>query len=189
MVSKLKISAFWLEFWTQQANIKSRVSNFSCFEIYHLYEFWVEFITKFYFIGEGENAVGEGEQEGEGDNDDPDLRSVYVKNVEYSADPETIKDHFQEWGEINRVTIIWDRVTGHPLGYCYIEFESQDSVEKAIELMNDSLFKGRQITVMKKRKNVPYKGKAAMRGSRYMRYGMPGMYMPRRPYYGRYRPY
>ena len=78
-------------------------------------------------------------------------------------------------------------MTGHPLGYAYVEFENQEGVEKAIELMNDSLFKGRQITVMKKRKNLPGKGRAAFRGG-YPRFRGAPFYGGRRPYY-RYRPY
>ena len=48
--------------------------------------------------------------------DDPDLRSVYVKNVEYKAEPHDLKEHFQECGDIMRVTILCDRVTGQALG-------------------------------------------------------------------------
>jgi polyadenylate-binding protein 2 len=50
------------------------------------------------------------------------LRSVFVKNVEFSASVDEIKQHFQECGEILRVTIGFNKVTHKPLGYCYIEF-------------------------------------------------------------------
>ena len=47
--------------------------------------------------GEGAKEEGEGNQgEGEEDNYDPDLRSVYVRNVDYSADPNSLKEHFNE---------------------------------------------------------------------------------------------
>jgi hypothetical protein len=45
--------------------------------------------------------------------------------------------------------------------FAYIEFESKDSAMKA-KLHNDSLFKGRQITVIPKRKNIPGQGGAGM---------------------------
>ena len=132
--------------------------------------------------GEGEQVEEDGE--GEGDQDDPDLRSVYVKNVDYSADPASLKEHFTECGGINRVTIICNKMTGRPLGYAYIEFESTEGVDKALELMNDSLFKGRQLTVMKKRKNLPGRGRGGFR-SRFPGYGRP--FYPRRPFYRGYR--
>ncbi|CAI2379882.1 unnamed protein product [Moneuplotes crassus] len=138
--------------------------------------------------GEGGKDEGEGNDgEGEDDNYDPDLRSVYVKNVDYSADPNSLKEHFQECGGIARVTIICNKITGQPLGYAYIEFETTESVDKAIELMNDTLFKGRQITVLKKRKNLPGRGRGGFR-SRFPGFGRG--FFPRRPYFrGRYGPY
>eukprot|EP00826_Nyctotherus_ovalis_P065198 TRINITY_DN957_c0_g1_i8.p1 TRINITY_DN957_c0_g1~~TRINITY_DN957_c0_g1_i8.p1 ORF type:complete len:102 (+),score=44.38 TRINITY_DN957_c0_g1_i8:29-307(+) len=64
-------------------------------------------------------------------------------------------------------------------GYAYIEFEEAEAVDKALKL-SQSLFKGRQIEVSKKRKTVP--GMGRKRG-----YGMfprfPRMFMP----YGRFR--
>ena len=75
----------------------------------------------------------------------------------------------------------------HPnISFAFIEFENEESVDKAIELMNDSLFKGRQITVMKKRKNIPGRGRANFRG--FPRY-RGGPFHGRRPYFSRYRPY
>lgn len=55
-----------------------------------------------------------------------------------------------------------DKLTGQPLGYAYIEFTNQDAAEKS-KILNESLFKGRQITVMPKRKNRPGVGKNAIR--------------------------
>jgi len=34
-----------------------------------------------------------------------------VKNVDYSAEPEEVKEHFKECGDVKRVTIIYDKVT------------------------------------------------------------------------------
>ena len=63
-----------------------------------------------------------------------DARSIYVGNVclrpfcvlclhldpsrqvDYSATPEEIQQHFQSCGTINRVTILCDKFTGHPKG-------------------------------------------------------------------------
>ena len=63
-----------------------------------------------------------------------DSRSVYVGNVDYKATPEELDEFFRTIGSINRVTILYDRFTGYPKGYAYVEFESKDSVEPAIEL-------------------------------------------------------
>ena len=55
--------------------------------------------------------------EPDGSQDDVDARSIFVKNVDYAADPKELKEHFANCGTINRVTILCDPVTGHSFGY------------------------------------------------------------------------
>lgn len=52
------------------------------------------------------------------------------------------------------MTIKYDKVTRKPNGCTFIEFETKDSAMRSKHL-NESVFKGRQITVMPKRKNLP----------------------------------
>ena len=98
------------------------------------------------------------------ENDDD--KSIYVKNVDYSTDQKELEAHFAQCGKIEKVTIVCDKYSGKPLGYAYMKFADLESAKKAIETLNDSLFKGRQITVMSKRKNVPFRGKFSRRFSR-----------------------
>ncbi|KAM5535684.1 hypothetical protein V8D89_010671 [Ganoderma adspersum] len=83
-----------------------------------------------------------------------DARSIYVGNVDYSATPEEIQQHFQSCGTINRVTILCDKFTGHPKGYAYVEFAEPDFIDAAVA-MDNSLFRGRLIKVTPKRTNIP----------------------------------
>ena len=92
--------------------------------------------------------------------DDADERSIFVKNVDYSAEPQELKEHFLECGEVKRITIPVDKVANQPKGYAYVEFTTKEAAVKAKRL-NESLFKGRQITVIPKRKNLPGKGRAS----------------------------
>ena len=57
--------------------------------------------------------------------DDRDARSVYVKNVHFAAEKSEIEEHFRDSGEINLVTILKNKMTHQPLGYCYIEFKTK----------------------------------------------------------------
>lgn len=75
-----------------------------------------------------------------------DDRSIYVGNVDYGATAEELEAHFHGCGSMNRVTILCNKVDGHPKGFAYIEFGSKDFVETALA-MNDTLFRGRQIKV------------------------------------------
>jgi len=81
-----------------------------------------------------------------------DGRSVYVGQVDYSATPEELQEHFGGCGTVNRVTILCDRFR-NPKGFAYIEFAEAEAVEAAVAL-NESEFKGRQLKVTAKRTNV-----------------------------------
>ncbi|KAF2491089.1 RNA-binding domain-containing protein [Lophium mytilinum] len=86
--------------------------------------------------------------------EDVDARSVFVGNVDYGASPEEIQAHFQSCGSINRVTILLDKFTGHPKGYAYVEFTEPSLVAQAL-VMNESVFRGRNLKVVPKRTNLP----------------------------------
>lgn len=75
-----------------------------------------------------------------------DDRSVYVGNVDYGATAEELEAHFHGCGSINRVTILCNKIDGHPKGFAYIEFGAKEFVETALA-MNETLFRGRQIKV------------------------------------------
>nr|OQO16214.1 hypothetical protein B0A51_16577 [Rachicladosporium sp. CCFEE 5018] len=86
--------------------------------------------------------------------EDIDARSIFVGNVDYGASPEEIQAHFQSCGSINRVTILLDKFTGHPKGYAYVEFSEPNLVTQAL-VLNESVFRSRNIKVVPKRTNLP----------------------------------
>ncbi|KAL6714995.1 hypothetical protein ACLMJK_007255 [Lecanora helva] len=88
------------------------------------------------------------------DKEDIDARSIFVGNVDYGASPEEIQAHFQSCGSINRVTILLDKFTGHPKGYAYVEFTEPQLVGQAL-VLNESMFRGRNLKVVPKRTNLP----------------------------------
>lgn len=94
-----------------------------------------------------------------------DDTSIYIGQVDYGSTPEELQALFQSCGTINRVTILCDKFTGQPKGYAYIEFASRDAVESAL-LLNDTMFRGRQLKVTPKRQNI--------RGFNYTRGGRGG---------------
>jgi polyadenylate-binding protein 2 len=135
------------------------------------------------------------------DKESIDARSIFVGNVDYSASPEEIQAHFQSCGSINRVTILLDKFTGQPKGYefrtnktmtlrtnfllryAYVEFTEPSLVGQAL-VLNESVFKGRNIKVTPKRTNVPGmsrgRGRGGYRGGR----GFRGGFNPRGSFRG-----
>ncbi|EGW32809.1 uncharacterized protein SPAPADRAFT_60154 [Spathaspora passalidarum NRRL Y-27907] len=84
-----------------------------------------------------------------------DSRSIYVGNVDYQSTPEQLEQFFHVVGIIERVTILFDRFSGLPKGYAYIEFEKSVSVQQAIDELNGKEFRGRELRVTSKRTNLP----------------------------------
>ncbi|XP_006926824.1 embryonic polyadenylate-binding protein 2 [Pteropus alecto] len=83
-----------------------------------------------------------------------DHRSIYVGNVDYGGTAKELEAYFNHCGEVQRVTILCDKFSGHPKGYAYVEFASESSVQAAVEL-DESIFRGRVIKVLPKRTNLP----------------------------------
>ncbi|KAL4975438.1 hypothetical protein BDW66DRAFT_137266 [Aspergillus desertorum] len=109
------------------------------------------------------------------DKEDIDARSIFVGNVDYGASPEEIQAHFQSCGSINRVTILLDKFTGQPKGYAYVEFAEPSLVAQAL-VLNESVFRGRNLKVVPKRTNLPgmsSRGRGRGRGRGYGRGGFP----------------
>lgn len=69
----------------------------------------------------------EGEIAGPEEAEDPDERSCFVKNVDFSINEEMLTEHFKECGEIERVTIRKNNQTGQSLGLCYLQFMRKES--------------------------------------------------------------
>ncbi|KAJ5159108.1 uncharacterized protein N7500_008759 [Penicillium coprophilum] len=97
--------------------------------------------------------------------EDIDARSIFVGNVDYGASPEEIQAHFQSCGSINRVTILLDKFSGQPKGYAYVEFAEPSLVAQAL-VLNESVFRGRNLKVVPKRTNLPgmHRGRGRGRG-------------------------
>jgi polyadenylate-binding protein 2 len=95
--------------------------------------------------------------------EDVDARSVFVGNVDYSATPEDLQAHFASCGTILRVTILCDKITGHPKGFAYIEFQEPSLVPNAL-VLNETQLKGRTIKVTTKRTNIPFMNRGRGRG-------------------------
>ncbi|EIW70038.1 polyadenylate-binding protein 2 [Tremella mesenterica] len=112
---------------------------------------------------QGEEGEGDASMEDEDAPAAVDARSVYIGNVDYGATPEEIQAHFQACGTINRVTILCDKFTGHPKGYAYVEFAEPSIVQNAL-VLNDSMFRGRLLSVREKRTNIPGMNRGRGRG-------------------------
>lgn len=100
-----------------------------------------------------------------------DSRSIYVGNVDFKSTPEQLETFFSVAGVIERITILFDKYTGLPKGYAYVEFESVEAAQKAISELDGKEFRNRELRVTTKRTNLPRmsgrgRGRGGFRGGR-----------------------
>ncbi|XP_039208930.1 RNA-binding protein 34 [Crotalus tigris] len=75
-------------------------------------------------------------------------KSIFVGNLPYEIDDETIRNHFLECGSVTGVRIVRDRNTGIGKGFGYVLFETTDAVHLALKL-NQSELQGRKLRVQR----------------------------------------
>ncbi|KOC64669.1 RNA-binding protein 34 [Habropoda laboriosa] len=61
-------------------------------------------------------------------------KSVFLGNLKFSIEESTIRNHFEQCGEIESVRIIKDNTTGAGKGFGYVNFKTEDAVALALEL-------------------------------------------------------
>ncbi|XP_076234456.1 uncharacterized protein LOC143179224 [Calliopsis andreniformis] len=77
----------------------------------------------------------------------PDLKkSVFVGNLQFNVDDNTLRKHFEGCGEIESVRVIRDNKTGVGKGFGYVNFKTEDAAVLAMEL-NGTKISNREIRV------------------------------------------
>ncbi len=71
----------------------------------------------------------------------------YVGNLNYATTEETLQNVFSAFGTIVSTVIIRDRMTQQSKGFGFVEFESEESAERAINEMNGKELDGRRVRV------------------------------------------
>ena len=90
-------------------------------------------------------------------------RKLYVGNLPYSADQQSLTEIFSRCGTVDSVNVISDRDTGQSKGFGFIEMSSDSEAQKAIQELNGADCDGRPLTVneakpQKKRSGGGYGG-------------------------------
>ncbi|XP_069842045.1 RNA-binding protein 34 [Dendropsophus ebraccatus] len=73
-------------------------------------------------------------------------KTVFVGNLPYDIEDETLREHFSQCGTIEGVRIIRDKNTGIGKGFGYVLFQGADSVQLALKLEQSELM-GRKLRV------------------------------------------
>ena len=74
------------------------------------------------------------------------MSKIFVRSLDLSVNQDDLKDHFTAAGKVVKVNLIKDN-QGRSKGFAIIEFSSSEEAEKAINELDGSNLKGRDIKV------------------------------------------
>lgn len=72
---------------------------------------------------------------------------IYVGNHSSRTTEESLKQLFEQFGEVVSVRIIKDRETGMPRGFAFVEMPNADEAQEAMTQLNNQPFEGQSLRV------------------------------------------
>lgn len=74
------------------------------------------------------------------------MKSIYVGNLPYNSTEEELQELFAQHGAVDSVKLVFDRATGRPRGFGFVEMEDEEA-NAAIEALDGIDFGGRTLRV------------------------------------------
>jgi RNA recognition motif-containing protein len=74
-------------------------------------------------------------------------KKLYVGNLSYNTNEDTLRNLFSEFGSVSSAKIIINRDTGESKGFGFVEMSSDEEASAAIAGVNGRDFEGRQLRV------------------------------------------
>lgn len=79
------------------------------------------------------------------------MATIYVGNLNYRATENDLGSLFAEFGNVESVKIIKDKMTGRAKGFAFVEMSDDEAANRAIEALHNKEFMTRNILVNKAR--------------------------------------
>lgn len=73
--------------------------------------------------------------------------NIYVGNLSYRMSDKDLEEVFAEFGAVKSAKVITDRETGRSKGFGFIEMETAEAGNQAIEALNGNECQGRTLRV------------------------------------------
>lgn len=109
---------------------------------------------------------------------------IFVGNLSWDATEDTLKQLFDEFGEVVSVRIVQDQYTGRSKGFGFVEMKDEAAGNAAIAGLNNNEFLGRPLNVSPAR--AEGERDRGPRGPRRDSRGGGGGDRPQRPYRARF---
>lgn len=82
-------------------------------------------------------------------------KKLYVGNLPYSANDQTLVDAFSQCGTVESAKVIIDRDSGRSKGFAFVEMSSGSEATASINKLNGTQMDGRAINVSEARPQAP----------------------------------
>lgn len=75
------------------------------------------------------------------------MKNIFVGNLDFRASEESVRALFENYGSVDRVSIMTDRDTGRSRGFAFVEMPNENEAEQAISKLNGYNLGGRALNV------------------------------------------
>ena len=75
------------------------------------------------------------------------MKNIFVGNLSFGATEGAIRSLFEQYGQVDRVSVVTDRDTGQSRGFGFVEMPNNSEGDQAIESLNGYQLEGRAINV------------------------------------------
>ncbi|HEY5621999.1 MAG TPA: RNA-binding protein [Pontiella sp.] len=84
-------------------------------------------------------------------------KRIYVGNLSYNTTEGDVQELFQQAGKVISCQLMLDKFTSRSRGFAFVEMETVDEANKAVELFNEQDFQGRplRVNIAKPREDRP----------------------------------
>ena len=86
------------------------------------------------------------------------MKNIFVGNLDFSATEDSIRSLCEQYGAVERVTLVRDRDTGQPRGFGFVEMTDAAQGDQAIAALNGTNLGGRAINVNEARPRAERSG-------------------------------
>ena len=75
------------------------------------------------------------------------MKNIFVGNLSFQASESSIRSLFEQYGQVDRVSIVTDRDSGQSRGFGFVEMPNNDEGDNAINALNGAEVQGRAMNV------------------------------------------
>ncbi len=86
------------------------------------------------------------------------MKNIFVGNLNFNTSESELRQIFEAYGQVDRVSIMTDRDTGRSRGFAFVEMANTDEGEKAIAALNGTQAAGRTLNVNEARPKTEHNG-------------------------------